>query len=62
MLAEAGLVIRDAVYFDFNLLPPPLDRRLARLGVACSEYLESSPRSWLRKLANGFLVSATKSA
>lgn len=60
MLSAHGMVVKDVVFFDFNLFLPPLDRRLMRLGVALSDRLESQGRGFLRRLGNGFLVTCQK--
>lgn len=60
MLSDHGLSVQDVVFFDFNLMLPPLDRRLVRLGVGWSDRLEGHCRGRLRKLGNGFLVKCRK--
>lgn len=60
LLERHGLVVEDAVYFDFTLIPRPLDGYLATPVLAGSRALERYGRSWCRRLGNGFLVRATK--
>ena len=59
-LCAQGMALQDLVFFDFNVLPPPLHRRLARLGLGLSDRLESHCRGRLRGLGNGFLVVCRK--
>ena len=62
LLSQHRLTVCDVVYFDFNLLVPPLDRLRPEITVWLSRRLEPLYRSSLRALSTGFLVMATKRA
>jgi ubiquinone/menaquinone biosynthesis C-methylase UbiE len=58
LVASGGLVIEDIVYYDFNVLPAPLDTRWSRASVRLSRRLECLGRSGLRRLGTGFILKA----
>lgn len=62
LLAKHGLETRKVVYYNFKLIPYPLDRWLPRLTVLQStlcEYLAHTP---LRFFGTGFIVEALRRA
>ena len=50
------------IYYDFNVLPRPLDGDHPRVAVALAERLEVLYRTPLRWLGTGFLVRARRDA
>lgn len=60
LLASCGLRATDVVFYNFSVLPFPIDRLVSRLGVRTSCGLERLGRSGLRWLGTGFIVSAEK--
>jgi len=57
-----GLEIADVIYFDFNLLLPPLDIYFPSLAVGIAERLEGLCRSRLRYLGSAYLLCAVRHA
>jgi ubiquinone/menaquinone biosynthesis C-methylase UbiE len=60
LLAAHGLTAVDAVYYNFKLVPSPLDEWLPGLTARTSAWLEPLARTPLRWLATGFIVKAVK--
>jgi 2-polyprenyl-3-methyl-5-hydroxy-6-metoxy-1,4-benzoquinol methylase len=60
LLTEGGLQVEDVLYYDFNLIPAPLDAKIASVSVALSSRLEFLGRSWLKFLGTGFMVTCRK--
>lgn len=60
LLTRQGLSVEDIVYFDFDLVPPPFNRRMVGLQAAWRNRLESRGRASGKRLANGFLVKCRK--
>lgn len=63
VLANHGFLPTDCVYFDFNIVPPPIDERLpraTRLLRACVGY--ACPRFLQRWLGSVFLIKAVREA
>lgn len=58
----AGLQVVDVVYYDFNVLPPPLDAVLPTAALWLSERLQRLSRSPFRFLGSAFLVKCRKSS
>jgi len=60
LLAKHGFKTERIVYYNFKLMPYPLDRILHRLTVAQSalfEHLDQGPLKWL---GTGFILKAIK--
>ena len=62
LLRRNGLTPREAVYYNFKLVPSPLDRWLQGATVWTSARLERFARGGLRGLGTGMLVAAEKPA
>jgi ubiquinone/menaquinone biosynthesis C-methylase UbiE len=60
LLSSHGLTVVDVAYYNFTLLPFPLDRLLPGLTVWLSRRLEGLSRGPLRWLGTGFIVKAEK--
>ncbi len=60
LLTAHGLEIMDTVYYNFNIMPFPLDRLLPRLSVSVSRRLEKLCRGKLRWLGTGLIIKAGK--
>lgn len=60
LLRANGLMPVDAVYYNFKLVPSPLDRVLRGFTVWSSRKLEGLARSGRRWLGTGMLIRATK--
>jgi ubiquinone/menaquinone biosynthesis C-methylase UbiE len=61
-LGDVGLSIDDAVYYDFNVFPSPLDTLMSGLELRISRRLERHGRDWLRTLGTGYIVRASRTA
>jgi SAM-dependent methyltransferase len=61
-LENGGLRCEDCVYYDFNLLPPPLDSYFPRLSIKISSAMRGFGRAWLRRLGSGYVLKARRSA
>jgi len=60
LTAAHGLSILDVVYYNFNILPFPMDRLLPGLAVSIAKKLETRNRGKLKWLGTGFVVKARK--
>ena len=60
LLRREGLEPIDCIYYDFNLLPRPLDARYPNLARSISNRFDYLGRGRLRWLGTGFIVSARK--
>lgn len=60
LLKGNGFSIRDVLYYNFKLIPYPLDRNFPRLTVWQSGIFESFGRSPLRFLGTAFIVKTVK--
>lgn len=60
MLTQAGLKIESIVYYNFKLVPYPLDQWLPRFTVWQSKLLEHSLPRFLCGIGTGFIVAARK--
>jgi ubiquinone/menaquinone biosynthesis C-methylase UbiE len=59
-LDAAGFSRIDTVYYDFNLFPSPLDKRLERLELAVARRLERQGRGRIRTLGTGYIVAVQR--
>lgn len=59
LLEASRLSATQIVYYDFNVLPPPLDRRFSNLSVRLNRVLARRGR-WVRWFGTGYLVKARK--
>ena len=62
LVRRHGLVKAQLIYYDFNVLPRPLDARHPRVAVALAQRLEALHHTPLRWLGTGFLVNARRGA
>lgn len=60
LLARHGLEMRRVLYYNFKLIPFPLDRLFPRVTVWQSEFFERLDRTPLRFLGTGFIAEAVK--
>lgn len=60
LLEQHGFQIQEVLYYNFRLIPYPLDRKLARLTLMQSRLFERFDRGPLRWLGTAFIVRATK--
>lgn len=60
MLTRSGLEPIEVVYYDFNVVPEPFDRRFPSATMRIADRLEGTRRSRLRLLGTGFMVAARK--
>lgn len=60
LLTAGGLKVEDLLYYDFNLIPAPLDAKIASASVALSSRLEFLGRSWIKFLGTGFMLTCRK--
>jgi len=56
------LAVTDIAYYNFNILPFPLDKAFPGLSVRISRGLERFCRGRMRRLGTGFIVKARKPA
>ncbi len=60
LLRNHGFDVADVLYYNFKLIPYPLDRMLSRLTVVQSRIFEMLDRTPLKWLGTAFIVKATK--
>lgn len=60
LLASSGLKVEDVVYYDFNVIPAPVDAKIPRVSVSLSQRLEFLGRGRLKYLGTGFLAKCRK--
>jgi ubiquinone/menaquinone biosynthesis C-methylase UbiE len=60
LMTSGGLDVKDVVYYGFNLLPTPLDSKLAKKSVQLSQKLEVLYRSKLKMIGTGFLMKCVR--
>ncbi len=60
LLTQHGFTTLETRYYNFKLVPYPLDRMLPRFTVAQSGAFERLDRSALRWLGTGFIIKARK--
>lgn len=60
LLTSGGLSVEDVLYYDFEVIPAPLDARIPRISSFLSSKLEFLCRSRLRFLGTGFMVKCRK--
>ncbi len=60
LLSLHGFDVKDVVYYNFNILPFPLDKLLPGMAVAIAIRLEKLCRGRLRWLSTGFIVKAVR--
>lgn len=60
LLERSGLVPLSVVYYNFNLLLPPLDTHLPRAALRLQGAVEAVARGPLRRLANDYIVVARR--
>lgn len=56
LFGDVGLASKDVSFFNFVLLPPPLDRKLPWLAASCDQLLGRLLGRILPTLGNGFLM------
>ena len=59
-LTAAGFTPRGVVDYNFNVLPPPLDRRFPRVAIRLERALARTARGPLRLLAADYIVVARR--
>jgi SAM-dependent methyltransferase len=57
---DAGLAVDDVLYYDFEILPAPLDRLFPRAAAWLADRCESQARGLLRSLGSGYAVKCRK--
>ncbi|HEY4526519.1 MAG TPA: class I SAM-dependent methyltransferase [Candidatus Paceibacterota bacterium] len=60
LLTDHGFDVEDVLYYNFKLIPYPLDRKLARFTVMQSRIFEHLDRGPLKWLGTAFIIRATK--
>ena len=60
LLTSAGLEIEDVMYYDFNLIPAPVDAKIPSISVFLSSNLEWLCRGKLRFLGTGLIAKGRK--
>lgn len=60
MLSSNNMEIIDVLYYDFNIMPPPLDRKMPRISSVLSRNLEFLCRSRLKFIGTGYLMKGVK--
>lgn len=60
LLTRVGLSVEDVAYYDFEVIPAPLDEKIPRISSFLSSKLEFLCRSKLRFLGTGFMVKCRK--
>lgn len=60
LLEQNGFSVRSTLYYNFKLIPYPLDRVLPRLTVSQSTLFEKLDQTPLRFLGTGFIIGASK--
>jgi ubiquinone/menaquinone biosynthesis C-methylase UbiE len=58
LVESRGLEVLKIVHYDFNLFPPPFDRKMPRRAVRINSKLESILRNYREWLSSGFIVKA----
>lgn len=61
LLTDTGHNVLETVYFDFNVLVPPLDVYYPRVEARIEKCLAALGRSPMRWLGTGFLLKAVRS-
>lgn len=62
LLASAGFVLRDELYFYFLPWPHPFDRLFPTATALLGQRMEGLGRTWVGALAEGYLTLSTKPA
>ena len=60
LLTSGRMEVEDFLYYDFNIIPSPLDAKMPRVSVSLSETLEWLCRSKFRFLGTGFMAKCRK--
>ena len=60
LLSSHGLVPQEVVYYDFEVVPMPLDRLFPLAASWIARRLEGLRNSWLRSIGTGFIVRTIK--
>lgn len=60
LLRAQGFLVRDLVYYDFNLFLSPLENMFDRASVYAARHLEGLGRSVLRNLGTGYLFTCIR--
>lgn len=60
LIKSSGLEVEDSVYYDFNVIVPPLDGYMPRKAAIINERLEPFIGKHLKWFGSGFIVKARK--
>lgn len=62
LLTSEGLRVEDTLYYDFHIIPPPMDSIMPRVSLFLSRNQEFLCRSKLKFLGRGLMVKGRKNA
>ena len=60
LIEQHGFNVSDVCYYNFKVVPEPLDRWFLKGAIELSRKLETNCRSVLRWMGTGFIISAQK--
>lgn len=60
LMKSSGLKVEDTIYYDFNVVVPPLDGHMPRKAATINEKLEPFIRKHLKWFGSGFIAKARK--